>query len=98
MRIVFIGTGEIGVPTMRALQRSEHELGRVVTQPDKAVGREQKTTAPTIKKALIAGGPNAGLAQTLQLARIKQLVANDHIRALQPDVLVVMPYGQNCPR
>src|SRR5205807_7853543 len=98
MRIVFIGTGEIGVPTLRALQRSEHELGRVVTQPDKPVGREQKITAPPIKKALIAGGPNAGPAQTLEPARIKDREVIDQIRALAPDVIVVMAYGQILPR
>ena len=98
MRIVFIGTGEIGVPTLRALQKSEHELGRVVTQPDKPVGREQKITAPPIKKALIAGGPNAGPAQTLQPARIKDREAIDQIRALAPDVIVVIAYGQILPR
>src|ERR1019366_2817931 len=53
MRIVFIGTGEIGVPTLRALQHSsEHELTGVVTQPDKPVGRDQKITAAPIKAAL----------------------------------------------
>jgi len=98
MRIVFIGTGEIGVPTLRALQKSEHELGGVVTQPDKPVGREQKITAPPIKKALIAGGPNAGPAQTLQPARIKDRDAINQIRALAPDVIVVMAYGQILPR
>ena len=98
MRIVFIGTGEIGVPTLRALQKSEHELGRVVTQPDKPVGREQKITAPPIKKALIAGGPNTGPAQTLQPARIKDREAINQIRALAPDVIVVMAYGQILPR
>ncbi len=98
MRIVFIGTGEIGVPTLRALQKSEHELGRVVTQPDKPVGREQKITAPPIKKALIAGGPKAGPAQTLQPARIKDREAINQIRALAPDVIVVMAYGQILPR
>jgi methionyl-tRNA formyltransferase len=98
MRIVFIGTGEIGVPTLRALQKSEHELGGVVTQPDKPVGREQKITAPPIKKALIAGGPNAGPAQTLQPARINDREAINQIRALAPDVIVVMAYGQILPR
>src|SRR5437016_3686708 len=98
MRIVFIGTGEIGVPTLRALQKSEHELGRVVTQPDKPVGREQKITAPPIKKALIAGGPNAGPAQTLQPARIKDREAIEKIQALAADVIVVFAYGQILPR
>ena len=46
MRIVFIGTGEIGVPTLRALLDSEHEVVAVVTQPDKPVGREQRIEPP----------------------------------------------------
>ena len=42
MRIVFIGTGEIGVPTLHSLLASpEHELIGVVTQPDKPVGRRK---------------------------------------------------------
>ena len=54
MRIIFIGTGEIGVPALRALQKSEHDLIAVITQPDKPVGREQKITPPPVKAALSA--------------------------------------------
>jgi len=56
MRIVFIGTGEIGVPTLRALLDSEHEVAAVVTQPDKPVGREQRIEPPPIKKAITTSG------------------------------------------
>ncbi|MDP9185855.1 MAG: methionyl-tRNA formyltransferase [Verrucomicrobiota bacterium] len=101
MRIVFIGTGEIGVPTLRALQKSEHELVGVVTQPDKPVGRAQKITAPPIKKALTGETPNARpvedsprRARTLQPARIKDREVIDQISALAPDIIVVMAYGQ----
>jgi len=93
MRIVFIGTGEIGVPTLRALQPSEHELAGVVTQPDKPVGRAQKITAPAIKAAL--AGTNISI---LQPVRIKDREAIDQIRALGPDVIVVIAYGQILPR
>src|ERR1700694_4922202 len=98
MRIVFIGTGEIGVPTLRALQKSEHEVVGIVTQPDKPVGREQKVESPPIKKALIGGGPNASPARTLQPARIKDRQSVEEVRALTPDVIVVMAYGQILPR
>ena len=98
MRIVFIGTGEIGVPTLKALQKSEHEVVGIVTQPDKPVGRVQKITAPPIKKALIGGGPNASPDRTLQPARIKDRQSIEEIRALTPDVIVVMAYGQILPR
>ena len=93
MRIVFIGTGEIGVPTLRALQKSEHELVGVVTQPDKPVGRAQKITAPPIKAAL--GGSKMSI---LQPTRIKDSQSVEQIHALAPDAIVVVAYGQILPR
>ena len=93
MRIVFIGTGEIGVPTLLALQRSEHDLVAVATQPDKPVGRDKKNTPPRIKAAL-AGSK----MPILQPAKIKDQKAIDEIRALAPDLIVVMAYGQILPR
>jgi methionyl-tRNA formyltransferase len=93
MRVVFIGTGEIGVPTLRALQNSpEHELVGVVTQPNKPVGRDQKIQAPPIKSAL--GGEKMSI---LQPARIKDRQSIDEIRTLVPDVIVVIAYGQILP-
>ena len=93
MRIVFIGAGEIGVPTLQALLKSAHEVVGVVTQPDKPVGRSQLIESPPIKKAL------AGTKiPVLQPARIKDRQAIEEIRALKPDVIVVMAYGQILPR
>jgi methionyl-tRNA formyltransferase len=93
MRIVFIGTGEIGVPALRALLNSEHEVVAVVTQPDKRVGREQRIEPPLIKKEI---------AKTripiLQPARIKDQKATEEIRDFAPDVIVVVAYGQILPR
>ena len=93
MRIVFIGTGEIGVPTLRALLNSEHEVIAVVTQPDKRVGREQRIEPPPIKKEI---------AKTripiLQPARIKDQQVTEEIRDFAPDVVVVVAYGQILPR
>src|SRR5437867_39970 len=99
MRIVFIGTGEIGVPTLQALLRSEHEIVGVVTQPDKPVGRAQLVEPSAIKKALTgaAGGRPLSLP-ILQPARIKERQAIEEIRALAPDVIVVIAYGQILPR
>jgi methionyl-tRNA formyltransferase len=92
MRVLFIGTGEIGVPTLEALLKSEHDLIGVVTQPDKPVGRSQKVEPPPIKKAL--GDRELAI---LQPARIKAPDALDGIRELGPDVIVVMAYGQILP-
>jgi methionyl-tRNA formyltransferase len=93
MRIVFIGTGEVGVPTLQALLNSEHEVVGVVTQPDKPVGREQQIEAPPIKKTVAETA-----IPILQPARIKDQSSIAEIRALKPDVIVVMAYGQILPR
>ena len=94
MRVVFIGTGEIGLPVLRWLRGSaEHELAGVVTQPDKPVGREQRIQAPPIKAEIAASG-----VPVLQPQRIKCDEAVQEIRTLAPDVIVVMAYGQILPR
>jgi methionyl-tRNA formyltransferase len=93
MRIVFIGTGEIGVPTLRALLNSEHEVVAVVTQPDKRVGREQRIEPPPIKKEIVKTR-----IPILQPARIKDQKATEEIRDFAPDVIVVVAYGQILPR
>jgi methionyl-tRNA formyltransferase len=109
MRIVFIGTGEIGVPTLEALLKSEHDVVGMVTQPDKPVGRAQQIEPPPIKKALTrngglqtaAGQSAAGkppLLEILQPAKIRDPQAIEQVRALVPDAIVVMAYGQILPR
>jgi methionyl-tRNA formyltransferase len=109
MRIVFIGTGEIGVPTLRALLNSEHEVVAVVTQPDKRVGREQRIEPPPIKKEIArSGGFQTAVGRSaagkppplevLQPAKIKDPQAIEELGALKPDVVVVVAYGQILPR
>jgi methionyl-tRNA formyltransferase len=94
MRVVFIGAGEIGIPVLRwLLDSKEHDLAAVVTQPDKPAGRDQKMTPPPIKSAL--AGKNISI---LQPGRIKDREAIEQIRALAPDAIVVMAYGQILPK
>jgi methionyl-tRNA formyltransferase len=94
MRVIFIGTGDIGVPTLQALLQSrEHRLAGVVTQPDKPIGRAQGIESGPIKKAI------AGTTMPiLQPARIKDRQAIDEIGALKPEAVIVMAYGQILPR
>lgn len=94
MRVVFIGTGDIGLPVLHWLQETpEHELVGVVTQPDKPVGRDQRIQAPPIKAAVAHSA-----VPVLQPERIKRDEAVRGIRELAPDVIVVMAYGQILPR
>ncbi|MFL6590899.1 MAG: methionyl-tRNA formyltransferase [Chthoniobacterales bacterium] len=94
MRVIFIGTGEIGLPVLRwLLEDNQHELLAVVTQPDKPVGRAQRIEAPPIKAAL--AGKNVAV---LQPRKIRAADAVAQIGEFRPDVIVVMAYGQILPR
>lgn len=92
MRVLFIGTGDIGLPALDWLLASpQHEVVGVVTQPDKPAGRKLVLTPPAVKvRALAAGIP------VLQPQRIRQAV--EDLQALKPDVAVVVAYGQILPR
>jgi methionyl-tRNA formyltransferase len=94
MRVVYIGTGEIGLPALRWLMESPHELVGVVTQPDKPVGRAQIIQAPPIKAAVADFG--IPVLQPERLRRDEAVL--EQLRALAPDVIVVMAYGQILPR
>jgi len=92
MRIVFIGTGAIGILTLRALLRApEHEVIGVVTQPDKPVGRRQNMEAPPIKAEVEKSFP------ILQPKRLRNEESVAQLRALAPEAIVVMAYGQILP-
>ena len=93
MRVLFMGTGEIGEPALAWLLGSRHEVCGVVTQPDRPVGRHQVLTAPGPKVlAQEAGVP------VLQPERVRDPVALAEMAALAPEVIVVIAYGQILPQ
>ncbi len=88
MRIVMMATGDIAIPAFHALAR-EGELVGLITQPDRPVGRHQELTPPRIKLcAQDAGVP------VFQPEKMKDAAAVAQLRALEPDIVVVMAYGQ----
>jgi methionyl-tRNA formyltransferase len=93
-RVVFFGSGEIGLPTLQWLATSPQvNLVGVVTQPDKPVGRSQVLTPPAPKKTAIA--LNLPVLQPVKIRRSEELSL---IKNLSPDLIVVMAYGQILPR
>jgi methionyl-tRNA formyltransferase len=93
-RVVFIGSGEIGLPTLQWLANSPLvNLVGVVTQPDKPVGRSQVLTPPAPKRMGIA--LNLPILQPVKIRRTEEL---NRIRSLSPDLIVVMAYGQILPK
>jgi methionyl-tRNA formyltransferase len=94
MRIIFIGTGEIGVPTLRLLLESkEHHVLACVTQPDKPAGRHQEMQGSPIK--LLAWQHHVPIFQPL---KIREASAIEQLRYQRADTIVVMAYGQILPR
>ena len=89
MRIVFAGSGTFGVPTLRALVEGGQEVAAIVTQPDRPSGRGQNVRVGPIK--WFARERNIPL---LQPENVNSAVSLRHIRALQPDLLLVIAYGQ----
>ncbi len=86
-RLIFIATGDIALPSFRHLLTHGPLPLAVVTQPDKPVGRHQMLTPPAIKlEALAAGIP------VYQPGKIGDIAAD--LALLEPEILVVMAYGQ----
>lgn len=87
MRIVFIATGDIALPSFRRLLEKGPRPLALVTQPDKPAGRHMTPTPPRIKtEALAAGIP------VFQPEKIGDATAE--LDALEPDLLIVVAYGQ----
>jgi methionyl-tRNA formyltransferase len=89
MRIVFAGSGTFGVPTLRALVEGGQEVVAIVTQPDRPSGRGQTVRVGPIK--WFARERNLPI---LQPENVNSAVSLRHIRALHPDLLLVIAYGQ----
>jgi len=89
MRLVFIGSGEFGMESLKWLGPSKHEVLEVITQPARPFGRGRKLKATPICR----------LAKELYLpvqetAQINEPEMVNHIRGLNPDILLVIAFGQ----
>lgn len=94
MRIVFLGTGDIGLPTLRWLLAAPGvSVPAVVTQPDKPAGRKMELLASPIKTLALEHG-----LPVLQPRRIREAAALAEVRVFEPDVIAVMAYGQILPK
>lgn len=87
-----MGTGEIGLPSLRWLLE-KHEVAAVVTQPDKPAGRRQELMAPAPKRLALERG-----VPVLQPVKLRAPESVSEIISLKADAIVVMAYGQILPR
>lgn len=89
MRIVFMGTADYAVPSLKALIEAGHDVIEVVTQPDRPKGRGQQVRFSPVKEVALALN-----LPVFQPERIKELNSVEHLKSLQADLYVVVAYGQ----
>lgn len=92
MRIVFFGTPDFAVPSLKKLVEAGEEVVTVVTQPDRVKGRGHKLSQPPVKEYALAQG-----IPVLQPAGIRSEEFLNAIAALRPDMIVVVAYGRIIP-
>ena len=93
MRVVFLGSGAFAIPSFAALIDSGHDVAALVTQPDREKGRGRSLAPPPLKPVAEARG-----VPVHQPRKVRDPAAQETLRALAPDVQVVVAYGQILPR
>lgn len=90
LRIIFLGSPELAIPSLDALARHpEIDVRLVVTQPDRPAGRGRRLTPPPVRVAAEALG-----IDVIQPETLRDPDALDRLRQEQPDLLVVVAYGE----
>ncbi|MDR7135537.1 methionyl-tRNA formyltransferase [Lysobacter niastensis] len=92
LRIVFAGTPEFAVPCLRAAAQ-HNEVVAAYTQPDRPAGRGRELTPSPVKREALLRG-----IEVLQPENFKSALSKDALRALQPDLMVVVAYGLILPQ
>jgi len=92
MRVVFMGTPDFALFSLKALVEAGENVVGVVTQPDKPQGRGYALTPPPVKVYAAERG-----IPVFQLATLKNGAFDEQLRALAPDVIVVAAYGKILP-
>ncbi len=90
--LVFAGTPEFSVPSLRALHSAGHRILTVYTQPDRPAGRGRRVEESPVKRAAL----EAGLAVT-QPQNFRSEAAVATLRSLEPEVMIVVAYGLILP-
>ncbi len=93
MRIVFFGSPALALPSLKKLLEANHSIEFIITQPDKPSGRGKKLSPPPVKK--VALDLNIPVYQPEKIR--KDPVALEKIQKIQPDLNVVVAYGQIIP-
>jgi len=91
--LIFMGTPDFAVPSLKALFKSNYNVLMVVTQPDRPKGRGRKVIPPPVKEAAQSFGYDV-----IQPVSIKDKDFFDTIVRLKPDIFIVVAYGHILPK
>ncbi len=89
MRILFLGSGEFGVPTFRSLKSDGHEIVAVVSQPDRPAGRGKSLQATPLKAYALTAG-----ARVLTPGDVNSPDVLAELRGMRVDLAYVVAFGQ----
>jgi methionyl-tRNA formyltransferase len=92
-RIVFFGTPSFALPTLQSLLDGREQVVGIVTQPDREKGRGRRVVLSPVKELALRYD-----LITLQPERAKEGAFQEALKNLQPDVMVVVAYGQILPK
>ena len=92
MKVVFMGTPDFAVGTLEAIVGAGHEVAAVVTQPDKPKGRGGVMAMSPVKECALSHG-----LTVLQPLKARNPEFIQEIKAINPDVIVVVAFGQIIP-
>lgn len=93
MRLVFCGTPQFAVPTLKhLLGKSDFEVIAVITQPDRPRGRGQQLSICPVKEVALAANFPIHQPEKIRAPEVQQL-----LEKLAPDVIVIIAYGQIIP-
>jgi methionyl-tRNA formyltransferase len=92
LRIAFAGTPDFAVPSLRAAAQ-RNEVVAVYTQPDRPAGRGRELTPSPVKREALQRG-----IEVVQPENFKAAVSKAALRALQPDLMIVVAYGLILPQ
>lgn len=93
LRLVFAGTPEFAAEHLKALLNTPHQIVAVYTQPDRPAGRGQKLMPSPVKQLALQHG-----LPVLQPPTLRDPAAQEELRALAPDLMVVVAYGLILPQ
>jgi len=93
MKIVFFGSPVLALPSLKKLLETDHSIDLIITQPDRPSGRGKKLKPCPVKKTAL--DLNIPYYQPLKIK--KDEIALDKIKEIEPDLNVVVAYGQIIP-